>query len=100
MARKNNFLLGFGERLTARVEVPSGGGEKNPPYTFSAARTQVEGWLTTSLASFDSLAADAAPNDEVVGLLTLHPRYVSKSDFPRDLLEATGLRAIGSRTER
>ena len=38
MARKNNFLLGFGERLTAKVEVPSGGGDKNPPYAFSTAR--------------------------------------------------------------
>ena len=100
MARKNNFLLGFGERLTARVEVPSGGGDKRPPYAFATARTQVERWLTTSVASFDALAADATPNDEVVGLLTLHPRYVSKSDFPRDLLEVTGLRTIGSRTER
>jgi hypothetical protein len=100
MARKNNFLLGFGERLTAKVEVPSGGGDKNPPYAFSAARSRVENWLTTSVASFDSLSADAAPNDEVVGALTLHPRYVSKSDFPRELLEATGLRAVGSKIER
>jgi hypothetical protein len=100
MARKNNFLLGFGERLTAKVEVPSGGGDKNPPYAFPAARSRVESWLTTSVASFDSLSADAAPNDEVVGVLTLHPRYVSKSDFPRELLEATGLRAVGSKIER
>jgi hypothetical protein len=100
VARKNNFLLGFGERLTARVEVPSGGGDKNPPYAFPAARSRVESWLTTSMANFDSLSADAAPNDEVVGVLTLHPRYVSKSDFPRELLEATGLRAVGSKIER
>jgi hypothetical protein len=100
MAQRNNFLLGFGERLTAKVEVPSGGGDKNPPYVFSTARSRVENWLTTSIASFDSLPADAAPNDEVVGVLTLHPRYVSKSDFPRELLEATGLRAVGSKIER
>ena len=80
--------------------MPSGGGDKNPPYAFSMARTRVETWLTASIASFDSLSADAAPNDEVVGVLTLHPRYVSKSDFPRELLEATGLRAVGSRIER
>jgi hypothetical protein len=100
MARKNNFLLGFGERLTGRVEVPTGGGDKNPPYTFSEARSRVEQWLSSSVASFDSLASDAAPNDEVVAVLTLHPRYVSKSDFPRELLETTGLRAVGSKMER
>lgn len=66
----------------------------------STARSRFETWLTTSIASFDLLPADAAPNDEVVGVLTLHPRYVSKSDFPRDLLEATGLRAVGSKIER
>lgn len=100
MARKNNFLLGFGERLTGKVEVPTGGGDKNPPYEFTEARARVEQWLTTSVANFDALAADAAPNDEVVGVLTLHPRYVSKSDFPRELLESTGLRAVGSKIER
>jgi hypothetical protein len=100
MARKNNFLLGFGERLTGKVEVPTGGGDKNPPYVFTEARARVEQWLTTSVANFDALAADAAPNDEVVGVLTLHPRYVSKSDFPRELLESTGLRAVGSKIER
>ena len=100
MARKNNFLLGFGERLTANVEVPSGGGDKNPPYPFVRAKQRLVEWLTTSLERFDSLDADAAPNDEVVGLLTLHPRYVSKSDFPSDLLMATGLRAIGSKSQK
>lgn len=97
---QEQFPFGFWRTADARVDVPSGGGRKNPPYAFAAARTQVEEWLTASVASFDALASDAAPNDEVVGLLTLHPRYVSKSDFPRDLLETTGLRPIGSRTER
>jgi len=98
MARKNNFLLGFGERLTAAVEVPSGGGDKNPPYSFSEARTSLANWLTTTVASFDSLSRDATPNDQVVGVITMHPRYLSKSDFPSDLLAATGLRAVGSKT--
>ena len=100
MARKNNFLLGFGERLTSKVEVPTGGGDKNPPYTFPQARARVEGWLASSVARFNALANDAAPNDQVVATLTLHPRYVSKSDFPRELLESTGLRAVGSKIER
>jgi hypothetical protein len=100
MARKNNFLLGFGERLTANVDVPSGGGDKNPPYGFDRAKERVADWLASSLARFDSLNPDAAPDEQVVGLLTLHPRYVSKSDFPRELLAETGLRAIGSKTQR
>lgn len=100
MARKNNFLLGFGERLTGKVEVPTGGGDKNPPYSFRDARTRVQQWLATSVASFNSLSNDAAPKDEVVATLTLHPRYVSKSDFPKELLATTGLRAVGSKIDR
>ena len=87
MARKNNFLLGFGERLTGRVEVPTGGGDKNPPYTFPEARSRVEQWLTASVVSFDSLAADAAPNDEVVAIMAFildtYPRATSHESFLR-----------------
>lgn len=41
MAREKNFLLGSGERLTGGVDVPSGGGEKNPPYDFQTARGRI-----------------------------------------------------------
>ncbi len=33
-----------------------------------------------------------------MGVLTLHPRYSSKSDFPEELLEANGLRVLGSKS--
>ena len=41
MARENNFLLGKGEKLTGIVDIPSGGGPKNPPYEFSKAKTRL-----------------------------------------------------------
>lgn len=98
MAREQNFLLGHGERLTAPVKVPAGGGEKNPPYDFATARARVGKRLAETAMAFAAVPADACPNNEVVAVMTMHPRYVSKSDFPTQLLAAVGLRAVGSRS--
>jgi hypothetical protein len=89
----------MGEKLTGRVEVPSGGGPKNAPYTFQRAVERVTQKLSAANAFFASLESEAAPDDEVVAAITLHPRYVSKSDYPRDLLASQGLRTIGSRSK-
>ncbi len=97
MARENNFLLGHGDRLTSRVNVPSGGGDKNPPYTFEGARKRLSTRLQGITASFDALPRDATPRDEVVAVMMMHPRYVSKTDFPQELLSSIGLRTVGSR---
>lgn len=98
MARENNFLLGNGERLTYNVEVVGGGGDKNPPYDFETAKTQVAHWLHDANRAFSRLPDAACPGDEVVAVITMHPRYISKSEFPKDLLEATGLRTIGGKS--
>ena len=98
MPRQNNFLLGHGERLTQRVDVPSGGGEKNPPYSFQAARTRIVTRMAAVATALRQLPEDAAPNGQVVAVMTMHPRYIAKSDFPSQLLDTLGLRAVGSRS--
>lgn len=100
MARENNFLLGYGERLTAQVNIKSGGGDKHPPYQFDEAKRQVEDWLKTANAHFEELPSEACPGDQVTGVITMHPRYISKSEFPVDLLSSVGLRAVGGRTRK
>lgn len=94
---KNNFLLGYGERLTDRVEVPSGGGLKKPPYDHATARRRVTARVERANVAFQKLPPEACPHDKAVAVLTVHPRYTSKSDFPIQLLERVGLRAVGSR---
>jgi len=98
MARQNNFLLGNGERLTERVSVPSGGGPKNPPYTFSTARSEISRRLSVASAQLSAIPEAACPRDQVVAVVTLHPRYIAKSDSPTGLLNAAGLRTVGSRS--
>jgi len=100
MAARNNFLLGSGEKLTAPVEVPSGGGDKNPPYSFANARARLATGVARTTRGLNELPAGACPNDLAVALVTMHPRYISKSDFPTRFLNATGLQAIGTRARR
>lgn len=98
MARHANPLLGQGERLTTPVTVPRGSGNKQPPYSFSIARQRVAARATTTTTALDALPPAACPDDQAVAVLTMHPRYVSKSDFPLDLINAIGAKAIGSRS--
>ena len=99
MPRENNFLLGRGARITRPVTIRLGGGPKNPPYDFGTARHRVRDMLEESNRVFSELPSHACPRDQVVAKLTLHPRYVSKSDFPKRLLDSVGLRSVGSRSQ-
>jgi len=97
MPRENNFLLGYGERLTKPIKVIQGGGIKNPPYDFGTAQRRVKDMLLGAIEEFSKLPDQACPRDQAVAQLTMHPRYISKSDFPKLLLDSVGLRSIGSR---
>lgn len=100
MPREHNFLLGRGEQLASPVPIRRSGGEKNPPYDFGSARARIATRVGLVVKTFRDIRDDAFPNDEAVAVLTMHPRYVSKSDYPIDLLNAVGLRTIGSRSVR
>jgi len=100
MARKHNFLLGYGQRLTGKVEVRTGGGDKNPPYPFAKAKERVTTRAKAIAAQVADLPAAACPGDEVVLAITMHPRYISKSDFSDKLLNTLGLRTVGTRARR
>lgn len=100
MARKHNFLLGNGEKLTGSVSVPSGGGEKNPPYTLAEVRERLTERARVVRERIEALPLTACPGGEVVLSLTMHPRYISKSDFPNTLLNSLGLRSVGNRTTK
>jgi len=98
MAR--NYLLGRGERLTAAIPPVVAGRPRPRPYTPAQAAARLAPQLRSAIAQFDALPLPAAPRGEAVALLTMHPQYVSKSEFPRALLADAGLRAVGSRHGR
>ena len=97
MPEKRNYLLGYGERLTAPVDIASGGGPKTPPYSFEEARRRLAPMLASAALAFDELPDKACPNGEAVASITLHPEYYAKSHFPGGFLRSGGLRAVGSR---
>lgn len=100
MARDQNFLLGQGERITAPEVIKKGSSPKKPPYSFADAKKRATERLSKTLDALDKLPNDACPNDEAVAVVTLHPRFLSKSEVPSDMLEEVGLRTIGSRSRK
>ena len=62
MAKRPNYLLGYGERLTEGVEIKGGGGEKIPPYSFNEARDRLAGMLRNTVAELNDLPEKACPD--------------------------------------
>jgi Subtilase family len=92
-----NFILGFGERLADSIAAPTSGAAKKAAYTADESIERLTPMIDHTVAAFDQLPQLACPNDEVVGVITLHPEWIAKSYFPQQLLDATSLKAIGSK---
>src|SRR5690625_436334 len=92
------YLLGNGERLSAPTERKSGGSPKKYPYGFSEALERISSGIRSVSDYADGLINEACPSDKIVFSLTLHPRLLSKSDFPDDLFRSTDLRVVGGRS--
>lgn len=91
------FFLGYGERLTNRVAPPGGGGSTEPAYSFEEAVTRLTPMLQEVTSTLADLPALAAPGDEAVGVVTLHPQWMAKTYHPQQLLNSYELRQVGSR---
>ena len=97
MARESNFLIGNGEKLISKEVIRNGGGTKQQPYTFEEAKERIAFQLESIISDVSKLPDAAKPNDEAVISVTLHPRYVSKSDHPQKFFESQDLVAVGSK---
>jgi hypothetical protein len=94
-----NFLIGFGERLTKKVERAARIiTEKALPYTFEETITRLKPGLASTAAAITALPRAACPAGEVVALVTLHPEFLAKSYYPGGAMAEAGLRPIGSRS--
>lgn len=100
MARETNFLIGNGEKLISNEIIKSGGGAKRQPYSFEEAKERLSLQLEHIIADISELPDIAKPNDEAIISVTLHPRYVSKSDHPQKFFESQNLIAVGSKPKR
>src|SRR5437879_4639138 len=100
MAERNNFLIGYGERLASDLAAPLGGAPKRHPYTFGEARTRLTPKVRAAVKELNELPNVVCPNDETVALVTLHPSYMAKSYYPAELLKSYGLEAVGSHSRQ
>src|SRR5579871_3783958 len=98
MAERNNFIIGYGERLASDLAAPVAGGPKAHPYTFAEARKRLSPKVKTAVRELDSLVPEVCPHDQAVALLTLHPTYIAKSYYPTELLRSYHLETVGSRS--
>lgn len=94
------FLIGQGELLTYDIPPPPIVPSKAHPYTVAQAKEYLVPRMLDTALSMQALPADACPEDVAVARIDLHPSYIAKSFFPKDLLRAADLTAIGSRTVR
>jgi len=92
-----NYLLGFGERLTEKIDPPKKPASKKHAYSFGEARDRLAPRIQRAVADIDQLPAAACPHNESVAAITLHPSYLAKTFFPAGLLRTVGLEAVGSR---
>ena len=97
MPDEPRFLLGYGERLTARVDPPGGGRAPEAPYSFDQAVERLRPEVAEASSELYSLPDAACPGNEAVGIITLHPQGLAKSYHPQRLLNAYNLRQVGSR---
>ncbi|WP_348692740.1 S8 family peptidase [Duganella fentianensis] len=93
-----NIILGYGETLTRPHPLKRGPGDKKYPYEIGVQRQ----WLGEQLdliakvRQAESLALK--PRGESVARFTLHPAFLAKTYHPNALLQASGLRCVGSRS--
>src|SRR5580704_3291993 len=100
MADIKNYLLGYGERLTEKIERPKMNPERQHWYSFAEAQFRLAPRISTVVEKVEALPAAACPHDETVAVVTMHPSYVAKTSFPSGLLHAVGLEPVGSRSSR
>lgn len=97
MPPETRFLIGYGERLTTRVAPPPGGGAPDAPYSYEEAASRLAPQVARLSDELEQLPELACPDDEAVGVVTMHPQAIAKSYSPRQFLGQYGLRQVGSR---
>ncbi|AMQ86890.1 S8 family peptidase [Pseudomonas glycinae] len=93
----NNFIVGYGETLTTKVDIGGGGGDKKHPYTISDAIKRISSQLEEIIIKIESKPDAECAGGKVVVKFIQHPSYLAKSYYPRKLFSAYGMDDIGSR---
>ncbi|HQX06362.1 MAG: S8 family peptidase [Zoogloea sp.] len=95
------YLIGRAELLTYPIEAPKKApSNKAHPYTLGEAKQVIVPQIEAANVLFQELPGKACVDDLAVARLVLHPAYLAKSFFPKQLFDQVGLTSVGSRTRR
>ncbi|MDX1301195.1 S8 family peptidase [Photobacterium sp.] len=92
-----NVIIGYGETLTDTVEIKSGGGDKNHPYSEYESRKRFVQGLGQTLSQLDSKPEIECANGEIVVKFIQHPAYLAKTYYPKRLFQKYGMNDLGSK---
>ncbi|QPB84994.1 S8 family serine peptidase [Pseudoalteromonas rubra] len=95
MAR--NFLLGYGEALTSKLERPNSGPVEKFFYDYKENKDFLLPKLYELEKEFERLPEKALADGKIVGKLIIHPTHLAKSYYPTSLLSKFSVLDIGSK---
>lgn len=92
-----NLIIGYGETLTKKAEVPSGPHDKKHPYTLEETKVRISEKLSKIIDLIEEKPEQECVDGEVVIKFIQHPSYLAKSYYPRKLFDLYGLQDVGSK---
>lgn len=96
---KKNYLLGNGEALTSRIVKKRASRPPTPVYTFEETVERLSPQLENLLVAIERAKPETIPNGVEVAKITLHPKYIARSYFPKKILRECNLESVGSRSK-
>ncbi|ARU29329.1 S8 family peptidase [Cellvibrio sp. PSBB006] len=97
MARKTNYLIGKAEELTKLTPPPKMDPKSRDLYTIEEVVGRLRPQLKKITEEFLHLDESLCPRGYAVAKMTLHPSFIAKGHFPKQLLRDMGVRSIGSK---
>lgn len=97
MAKKKNYLIGKAEELAKITPPPKMDPQSRDLYTISEVVGRLRPQLKQLNQEFSNLDGRLCPRGYAVAKMTLHPSFIAKGHFPKQLLRDMGVRSIGSK---
>lgn len=94
---EKNYILGRGENLIRKISAPRVNPRKAHPYEVAEARDRLLPRFQKTASDLRNLPNGACPQEQSVACLVMHPAYLAKTYYPREFLQDTKLRVLGSR---
>lgn len=97
MAKKTNYLIGKAEELTQITPPPKIDPQSRELYTINEVINRLKPQLKRVNEELAELDSTLCPRGFAVAKMTLHPSFIAKGHFPKQLLRDAGVRSIGSK---